>query len=273
MSSNLTVIISLHITDRADWFYEAAESVLNQSVQPDKMLITVDGQITDDHEQVIKQLVVSFPHIEIFRLNRTYNDRGAILGVAVESAQTKFVAIMDADDISKIDRFEKQLSKLNSISDLDVVGSWVEEISPSDADYLCIRKVPESPPDVMKYSKLRNPVNNMTVMFRRESIIKAGNYRSMLNFADYWLWVRLLGKGGQIANIQESLVTARAAEGLALRRRGVTYAISEFRFYQQCYNEGYVGMLTTIRCLLLRLPTRFLPAFVFNHVVFRHLRN
>ena len=272
MSIDFTVIISLHKKDRADWFEQAARSVLDQTVKPSVMIITVDGVIGRDHDRAIANLKLDFPAMSIIELRRKYGDRGRILYDAVERAETSLVAIMDADDIAEPARFEKQLKVFEEIVDVDVVGSWVREISPSDHQYECTRAVPTAHKQIASYALSRNPINNMTVMFKREKIIAAGNYLSMKNFADYWLWVRVLNNGGRFANIDETLVTARAAEGLASRRRGIAYIKSEIVFFYNCYSMGYMPFHRFFLNLILRLPVRLLPAPLFNLVLKSRLR-
>lgn len=273
MQNRLTVIISFHAADNPTWFVQAAESVLSQTLSPEFMIITVDGQIPEGHELAIEHIRRQVRGTQISELRADTQDRGRILGMAVESASTNFIAIMDADDISHQQRFEKQAALLSGNPDIGVVGSSIKEISPTDSSYSCFRKVPLDVCEVREYAKLRNPVNNMSVMFRREIILAAGNYRSMPNFADYWLWVRVLHNGDFIANIDEPLVVARAGEGLARRRRGLKYVKDEFRFIRACHKLGFLSITECCRNAIIRLPVRFLPERAFNFVLRKFLRS
>lgn len=268
-----TVIISLHKSDRADWFYEAASSVLEQTHSPTYMLITIDGDLLSDQESIIHKLRAQYEAVIITEVrSETVNSRGVLLGKAVEKCETEFVAIMDADDIALSDRFEKQLNAFEENPKLDVLGGWVQEISPYDDKHSLLRIVPQQHSDIVSFAKYRNPINNMTVMFKRDSVLAAGNFEGMQNFADYWLWVRMLNSGSIFGNLAEVLVRARAAEDMIDRRSGIKYAISEIRFYIRCNKIGYFSAIHALAVVLTRVPLRFLPQRVLNIFFKRFLR-
>lgn len=269
INNNFSVIISLHKSDRADWFLEAAYSVLEQTVPPKTMFVTVDGELLSEHEFALNELKSRYSEIEIREVRRPQvNSRGVLLGEAVKEASDELIAIMDADDIAEPDRFARQLKYFHDNSSLDVVGGWIEEISPEDPKYLSLKKVPCEHAEIESYAKFRNPINNMTVMFKRNSVISAGNYVGKPNFADYWLWVRMLANGAKFSNIPEVLVRARAAEGMVDRRRGVQYLRSELNFIMSCHRLGFLSFSQAIFITVFRAPLRLLPnrvlGFVFN---------
>jgi len=258
-----TVIISLHKTDRAVWFYEAASSVLDQTCPPNYMLITIDGDLLPDQEAILVELKSNYRDVMISEVRRkAVNSRGVLLGEAVNECQTELVAIMDADDIALKDRFQKQLNMFTENSELDVVGSWVEEISPRDETHSTLRIVPHRHSDIYAFAKYRNPINNMTVMFKKKSVLAAGNYQGMQNFADYWLWIRMLESGAVFGNLSEVLVRARAAEAMIERRSGVKYVISEANFYRHCHKVGFLSAPYALLMFFVRAPLRLLPKYL-----------
>ena len=257
---SFTVIISLHKSDRADWFYQAASSVLEQTCPPTYMLVTIDGDLLPDQESKLLELKENYKTIVISEVrSKAVNSRGVLLGKAVKKCETQLVAIMDADDMALKDRFEKQLRAFAENPELDVLGGWVEEISPYDDQHSMIRTVPAKQVEILSFAKYRNPINNMTVMFKRDSVLAAGNFEGMQNFADYWLWVRMLNSGAVFGNISEVLVRARAAEDMIGRRSGVKYAISEIRFYLHGTKIGFLSTTNAIIAILTRVPLRLLP--------------
>jgi len=128
--SSFSVIISIYKTDRVDWFEQAARSVLDQTCKPTEMLITVDGELPNEHESVLCKLKSEYAaEVNISEVRRkAVNSRGVLLGDAVLRCKTKLIAIMDADDIAMSNRFEKQLKVFSENPGLDVLGGWVEEM-------------------------------------------------------------------------------------------------------------------------------------------------
>lgn len=76
---------------------------------------------------------------------------------------------------------------------------------------------------LVKLAKFRNPVNHMSAMFRKSSIISAGSYMHLPCAEDYFLWVRAICGGSRIANIDKILVHARIGNGMELRRGDRAY--------------------------------------------------
>ena len=64
----------------------------------------------------------------------------------------------------------------------------------------------------------------MTVMYRKDSILKAGNYKHFPFLEDYSLWSRMLSQGYQFRNMEDILVRARTSLGLVKQQHelGIT---------------------------------------------------
>ena len=116
------------------------------------------------------------------------------------------IARMDTDDICKPSRFKEEMAILEANPDIAVVGSWVDEFVDTPERVLTIRTVPEHPEDIAVFARKRNPMNHPTVMFRKNEVLDAGNYISMLLFEDYYLWARMITQGKKLYNIQHSLL-------------------------------------------------------------------
>lgn len=52
--------------------------------------------------------------------------------------------------------------------EIDVVGSWVSEFENEISCIKSIRKLPEMHEDIVRFAKLRNPINHPVVMFKRK---------------------------------------------------------------------------------------------------------
>jgi hypothetical protein len=86
----------------------------------------------------------------------------------------------------------------------------------------------------------RNPMNHMTVMMRRSSLMACGGYPEMGAKEDYGLWLRLIGAGAVFANLPDDLVQARLGWGFTQRRSGAGNLASEWRLYRM--KRGIPGL-------------------------------
>lgn len=126
--------------------------------------------------------------------------------------------------------------------------------------------------EIKSYIKTRNPMNHMTVMFKKSSVIKAGSYQHMLYCEDYYLWARMVVMGCKFKNIAETLVYARTGLDMYKRRGGAKYIKSEY-YLQKSLKE--IGLVRTGRfyCnLILRSVPRIIPNKLRETIYLRCLR-
>jgi len=254
-----SVLISVYEKDYPEHFRLALQSVIDQTVSPDELLIVGDGPLTDSLRSVIDDFRSEYPEIIRVVQFETNQGLGSALQTGVEECTHDIVARMDADDVAVRDRFERQLKHLSSNSDVDVVGGYIGEFQDDPEEIDQVREVPVESDDVESFSRFRCPTNHPTVMFRRGSVLEAGNYRSLRSQQDYELWMRMLSQGYTIENLPEVLVRCRAGEDLYNRRGGLEYAQLEYSLQREFLQLGVITRFEFIRNLLLRIPARFIP--------------
>jgi hypothetical protein len=138
----------------------------------------------------------------------------------------KFVARMDADDISMPERFEKQRNYLLAKPDISIVGCWYQEID-DNGRHLSNRKLPVDHNALVMYYYWRAPLAHPSVIYRRELIEKAGNYPTdTILMEDNMLWGRALLAGLKFGNIPENLFKFRKDKDFFKRRSGIKYGWS-----------------------------------------------
>jgi hypothetical protein len=176
-----------------------------------------------------------------------------------------FVARMDADDICCDNRFELQYLFLQNNKDIAAVGGYLTEFLNLPGDLNKQKVVPNNHKNIVKYSRFRNPLNHPTVMFRKDLVLEAGNYRHMPLFEDYYLWLRLINKGYKLANISQSILFFRFTNEALQRRQGFNYLKKELHFFKTCYQESLLSFGSFCKLLLLRLPLRLVPYGILRH--------
>lgn len=254
-----SVLMSVYYKEKPECFLEAVESVINQTIKPAEIVIVKDGALTEALEEACSTLLHKYsPYIRFIPLERNVG-LGLALQKGVLECRYDLIARMDTDDISKVDRFEKQLKAFIENPEIVICGGFIEEFSNSSQDIEGIRCVPLDRASIYEFAKRRNPFNHMTVMFRKQAVLDAGNYQSFLLLEDYYLWYRLILKKYSMMNIPDILVSVRADEGMIERRGGLSYFEKESRLYKLFYNDKYITLFELILVLFIRFWGRICP--------------
>lgn len=219
-------LISVYKKDNPQFFQVAIDSIIeNQTVRPSEIVLVVDGPIPDS----LSEIVHSYEASELFHVIWLQENKGLgnALRLGVEKANYPIIARMDSDDISVSDRFEKQLEFLKNHPECDVVGGQMTEFVDNPDNIVGRRDVPLNNEEIYKYMKSRCGLNHVTVMFRKEAVLKAGNYQDWFWNEDYYLWVRMMLAGCRFANLSDVLVNVRTGQDQYARRGGMKYFKSE----------------------------------------------
>jgi len=169
--------------------------------------------------EVIRKFRQENPDLfQIIRLEKNLGIGGAA-NKGLNYCKNDLVAKMDADDIARNDRCEKQLHIFNTNSSIDIVGSHIIEFREDISNENSRRIVPLKHSEILKYAKRRMPFNNQTVMYRKNKVLQAGGYSSLKRCEDYDLYSRMLMQGCHAQNIDDCLVWYRLTDD-AFQRRG-----------------------------------------------------
>jgi glycosyltransferase involved in cell wall biosynthesis len=248
--------MSIYERENPKYFESALESILNQDLLPSEIVIVKDGPLTKNLDDVLT--IYSQKYLALFHtISLPQNvGLGESLRVGVLNCKYDIVARMDSDDICHTERFKRQIEFLENNPHIDVVGSWIAEFEHSPNRVTSIRKVPTIHENIRDYAKFRNPINHMTVVFRKEAILKSGNYQVFSSFEDYYLWVRMLLSGIRFANIHETLVFVRIEDSMFNRRKGIEYLRKEIRFHKKMFTLGFITYREFLRNIAVRIPVR-----------------
>lgn len=259
---DISVILPTYRGDTASELAAAIDSLANQTLLPEEVLIIKDGPLTDDLKLVIANKVEEFP--TSIRTHRIEENQGLgnALRTGVTASSNDIVARMDADDISVPSRFEYQATFLRENPDVDIVGGYIEEFDSNLDELIARREVPTDHDSIEKMARSRSPMNHATVMFNKGSVLDAGNYRAVDRMEDYDLWVRMLLNDATFANIPEVLVKVRGGKGMYSRRGGMEYAREEIRTQIEFYRRGFLPFHLFLFNILTRVTIRFLPSRV-----------
>lgn len=269
-SVGISCLLPVYWRDNPSHFERALSSIFDQTRHPDQLVIVEDGGLTSDLYSIISHWRMKLP-IESLSLPNNVG-LGRALNIGLGACEHPLIVRADADDISKPHRFEMLEKFLDSHPDVVIVGSAIEEFQNSPGDLKRFRVPPCSDSSIRRRSKMRNPFNHMSVMFRKQAVLDAGGYLDCPGFEDYDLWLRLLKQCGRAANLPESLVDARVGNGMLERRRGFAYLLAELRFLRSCQKRNLLSTFDIVRTGVLRIPVRLMPKDVLQIIYSKVLR-
>ncbi len=151
---------------------QSLESLCGQTFSPDEVVLVEDGPLGEDLASVIASFRTRLPIVSVrLPVNKGL---GIALSEGLDQCRGEFVARVDGDDISVPDRFEKQLAFLDANPGVDVVGGATAEFDDDRLTPRAIRRLPCSGLGLLRFAKYRNPLNHMTVIFRKAAVLEEG---------------------------------------------------------------------------------------------------
>ena len=229
---NYSVLMSLYIKEKPEYLELALDSMLNQTLKPNEIVIVKDGEITKELEEVLNKYEIKYPdllNIVGYKKNRGL---GFALNFGLQYCKNELIARMDTDDISEPTRCEEQIKIIESDPKIDIIGGNISEFISEPDNIVAYRNVPEDDVDIKEYLKKRCPFNHMTVMFRKSAVLVAGGYKELFWNEDYYLWIRMFEKNITMKNTGTVLVNVRTGTDMYKRRGGIQYFKSE-KFLQK----------------------------------------
>ena len=235
MYPSFSVSMCVYGGDDPAFFDAALRSVVEQTVLPSEIVLVVDGPIPASIETVIDSYRTKLTGIvfQVVYLERNMG-HGEARRICFGHCSHDLIALMDADDLSVPTRFEKQLRYMAEHPETAVVGGYIHEFVGKPEHCVGKRIVPLNDADIKQYMQKRCPMNQVTVLFRKEDVAAVGGYIDWYCEEDYYLWLRLALAGKRFGNVDENLVNVRVGEEMYQRRGGLRYFQSEAKL------QGYM---------------------------------
>ena len=250
-NTKVSVLMSVYIKEKPEYLEAALESIIKQTYPVDEILLIEDGPLTEGLYAVIKKYQEAYPETLRTYAFKKNQQLGRALAKGVELCKNELIARMDTDDIAVPKRIAKQVAFMNAHPEVHVSGGSIREFN-DEGTTDRIKTMPKTQEEILSYVKNRNPLNHMTVMFRKSAILEVGNYQHFPYLEDYSLWSRMLSKGYQIRNIEDVLVRARTGMALVRRRSGWTY-FKDFAKLRKFQHK--LGLTTTVEYIISMVGT------------------
>ena len=224
--TKMIVLMSVYKNDNPEHLKLSIDSILNQTYQDFLLLVGIDGAVSEGLAEVLHGYEAD-ARVKVFWFKE---NRGltVVLNNLLEEGkkmQPSYIARMDADDISKTDRFEKQVKYLEEHHDLDVIGGAIEEMEYDGKLNGKVINYPLTHDECFRFFATRNPLAHPAVMFRASFFDKVTSYNaSYKKNQDTELWYRAFKAGCKFGNLEDVVLTFRVSKDMYKRRGGTKFA-------------------------------------------------
>jgi len=206
----ISVVLSVYNAEK--YLSEAIESILSQSYGNFEFIIINDGS-TDRSLEIIK----SYEDERIVLISRENRGLIASLNEGIIKATGKYIARMDADDISLPERFEKQITFMEDNHEIGICGTAV--IMFGEHMHNSLWSLARNDQTIRTELLFSSPLAHPTVMIRRALLIENELFynENFIHAEDIELWTRL-AKYTKLANLKTPLLKYRVAESSVSRK-------------------------------------------------------
>jgi len=146
-NAGFSVLMSVYKKENPEFLKLALKSIWDdQILKPDEIVIVKDGPLTEDLNETLELFSIEKP-VKLIQLDKNFG-LGIALNRGLQECTYNIVARMDADDISKPNRFKTQFLKFESNPELDVIGAAIDEFENDIEHIKTTRRLPECGPDL-----------------------------------------------------------------------------------------------------------------------------
>ena len=267
----ISVLMSVYVKENPTFLRDAINSIQNQTLKPSELVLVEDGPLTHELYQVLDQ-VEAESNIQVKRYPLEHNQGlGLALRQGVLQCQYDIIARMDTDDIAVPNRFEKQVQLMEK-DNLDLLGGHIAEFIDNPDEIVSYRRVPTQHADIVAYQRMRSAFNHMTVMFKKDMVLKAGNYEDGLYMEDDLLWLNMIAAGAKTGNLDQILCKVRVGAGMFERRGGPRYLKLYRQARQRMLKRGQISYMEYAKSVAIQMIVALCPGFVRQFIFMKLLR-
>jgi glycosyltransferase involved in cell wall biosynthesis len=203
-------------------FIEQAISSVRKQTFSDLELIAVDDGSTDSSAQIVARHAAEDTRIRL--VSAQHKGVASARNLGIQAACGRFIASMDADDISLATRLSNQVEALNQNPKLIAIGGSYDVID--EIGRVVYEVILPTTASLVNQTLQQGgcPLCQSATTIRLSALQAVGGYRpNMTLAADYDLWLRLANIGA-LSNLPDKVLQFR------VQPSSVTYANSESQF-------------------------------------------
>lgn len=226
MENKKLISIIMGVYNCENTIREAIDSILNQTYTNWELILCDDCSI-DNTLIICNKYQKLYPKKIKVLENKKNMGLNYTLNLCLEEVSGEFVARMDGDDISVIERLEKQLNYLNANKNIALVGTGMEMFDENGIWGKNIKKKEPLNRDFLQST----PFNHATILIRTDILKKVKGYtveKKLLRVEDIHLWIKIYMNGYLGHNMDDLLYLCRD-DNNAYKRRKYKFRINEFR--------------------------------------------
>ncbi len=202
----ISVIMSVY-NEKDEWLKESIESILNQTYTNIEFIIIVDNPTNVQAIELIKTYSKMDKRLKYF-VNEQNQGLIFSLNRALQYTKGEYIARMDADDISHLNRLEKQLLYLKN-KELDLIGSNINLFNDKSGIFYTTNKLLTH-----KYIKKLLKAGTIgivhpTFFAKKEVYESVGGYHQAWHVEDKDFLARVICQGFKVGNIKDVLLDCR----------------------------------------------------------------
>lgn len=195
----VSVVMAVYNGER--YLKQTIESTLNQTYRDFEFVIVNDAS-ADRTKEIIH--TYNDPRIKLYDNEKNLGQTKS-LNIGLNIAKGKYIARIDAGDVSMPNRFEKQVEFIEENKDITVLGTSAFRYD-ERGRFIGIDQMPQSQKGRLQRSFFSSPLVHISVLMKRDIIDKIGGYNEEYDvLADYELWCKLIKKGYHLGNLKDIL--------------------------------------------------------------------
>lgn len=260
--------MSVYRNDNLLYLQEALESLYTQTYKAD-IFIQQDGEVSKEMERF---LASELQHDKLVFVGRRAENRGLAYSLnellKQVSSEYEYIVRMDADDISIVERIEKQVNFLEDHPNIQALGGWIEEFN-MDTEEAQIVRYGETHEELKSNLMKRNPLAHVTVCFRHSFFDTISSYDTTKLNEDFDLWIKAFKKDVELYNLQEVLVRVRTNNAFFNRRKNIKRAqeVMQLKFdATKTFGFGLKGYMYAIAHFIVFMSPAWLKSYMYKNL-------
>ena len=183
---------------------EAIESILGQTLRDVEFIIINDGS-TDATAEILESYCRRDTRIHV--QHQANSGAATAMNLGCRLARGKYIARMDADDISLPQRLARQVAYLDRQPELSMCGTWIRTFGRSKQHSI---RYPYDPNVALCTLPFQMPLGGGSLMFDRRFYSEHGvRYNADVGATDDYLFVVECSKYGRVSSVPEVLYRYR----------------------------------------------------------------
>ena len=200
------ISVIMPVYNAGKFLQPAIDSILQQTFTDFEFLICNDCS-SDTSGEILLMAAEKDQRIKLL-LNEKNSGITFTLNKLIAHASAPLIARMDADDMAFPERLALQFEFMQNHPDVAVAGGQLAIIG-EENESLGSRIYPAAFADIRKVLLCQNPLAHPTVMMRKSAVENLGGYIDQTGCEDYYLWLRMVENGFELANLPEKLLHYR----------------------------------------------------------------